>query len=161
MPRPRVYIETTIPSAYFESRTEPSVVRRRDATRKWWATAATRYELRTSAYVLQELGRGPADRTAAWIELLADVELLVAEKRVAGIVRAYIQHKLMPADPGGDAVHLALATHHRCDFLVTWNYRHLANPNKFRHIRQVNTGMGLFVPTIVTPEQLLGGEDEP
>jgi hypothetical protein len=39
-------------------------------------------------------------------------------------------YKLMPADPGGDAMHLALASYHKCDFLVTWNCRHLANASR-------------------------------
>jgi len=66
----------------------------------------------------------------------------------------------MPTDPAGDALHLALASYHKCDFLVTWNCRHLANANKFGHIRRVNTMLGLFVPTLVTPLGLLGGGDD-
>ena len=61
---------------------------------------------------------------------------------------------------GGDALHLALASYHKCDFLVTWNCRHLANANKFGHIRRVNTMLGLFVPALVTPLELFGGSDE-
>ena len=66
----------------------------------------------------------------------------------------------MPADPGGDALHLALASYHKCDFLVTWNCQHLANANKFGHIRRVNAMLGLFVPALVTPLELLGDSDE-
>ena len=46
------------------------------------------------------------------------------------------------------------------DFLVTWNCRHLANANRFGHIRRVNTMLGLFVPALVTPLELLGGRDD-
>ena len=41
-------------------------------------------------------------------------------------------------------------------FLVTWNCKHLANANKFGHIRRVNGILGLHVPTLVTPLELLG-----
>jgi hypothetical protein len=85
---------------------------------------------------------------------------LPIEPAIAEIVQAYIRHKVMPADPGGDALHLALASHHKCDFLVTWNCRRLANANKFGHIRRVNVLLGLFVPALVTPLELLGGSDE-
>jgi hypothetical protein len=44
----------------------------------------------------------------------------------------------MPQSPTGDALHLALASVHGCDFLLTWNCVHLANPNKLDHIRHVN-----------------------
>ena len=69
-----------------------------------------------------------------------------------------MRHHLMPGAQG-DALHLALASYHRCDFLVTWNCRHLANANKFGHIRRINVVIGLFVPAIATPLELLGGRD--
>ena len=50
---------------------------------------------------------------------------------------------------------LALASHYRCDFLATWNCGHLANASKFDHIRRVNGILGLFVPLLVTPLELL------
>lgn len=86
--------------------------------------------------------------------------LLPIETDIAVIVRAYLQHKLMPADPTGDGLHLALASYRKCDFLATWNCQHLANANKFGHIRRLNTLLGLFVPTIATPLELLGGPDD-
>jgi hypothetical protein len=79
----------------------------------------------------------------------------------AEAVEAYLVHKLMPNDPTGDALHLAAASFHRCDFLVTWNCRHLANANKFGHIRRVNSILGLGNPTLVTPLELLKEEDAP
>ena len=65
----------------------------------------------------------------------------------------------MPTDPTGDALHLALASFYRIDFLLTWNCKHLANANKFGHIRRINTRLGLYVPNIVTPLELLDDED--
>jgi hypothetical protein len=58
----------------------------------------------------------------------------------------------MPADPAGDALHLALASFHKC--------QHLANANKFGHLRRVNGLLGLYVPVLATPLELLGESDE-
>lgn len=160
MNKPRVYVETTIPSFYHETRTAPEIVARREWTRQWWAAAAKRYELVTSPAVLDELAAGPQERSADWLALVAGLPVLAVELAIAEIVQAYIQHKVMPADPAGDALHLALASYHKCDFLVTWNCEHLANANKFGHIRRVNTVLGLFVPVLVTPLELLGGSHE-
>ena len=66
----------------------------------------------------------------------------------------------MPKERLGDALHLALASYHKCDFLLTWNCRHIANANKFAHIRTINSRLGLFVPTLVTPMGLFE-EDTP
>jgi len=157
--KPRAYVETTIPSFYFETRTAPDIVARRDWTREWWDTAATRYELVIGASVLEELAGGLAQRSAERVALVRDLPVLPVQEAVLEVVQAYIAHKVMPADPGGDAWHLALASVYKCDFLVTWNCQHLANANKFGHIRRVNTMLGLFVPMLVTPLELLGGID--
>lgn len=160
MTKPRVYVETTIPSFYHEARTSPDVVARRDWTRQWWESAPDLYELVTSPAVLEELAGGLPERGAMRLDLVRDLPLVPIGPAVLEIVQTYINYKLMPADPGGDALHLALASYHKCDFLLTWNCRHLANANKFGHIRRVNTMLGLFVPALVTPLELLGENNE-
>ena len=92
--------------------------------------------------------------------MIANLPVVAIDASILEIVEAYIRHRVMPADPAGDALHLALASYHRCDFLVTWNCRHLANANKFGHIRRVNGLLGLLTPALVTPLELLGDDDE-
>jgi len=43
--------------------------------------------------------------------------------------------------------------------LVTWNCKNIANANKFDHIRRINGMLGLFTPELVTPFQLLEGNE--
>jgi len=109
---------------------------------------------------LDELERGDFDSRVDCLRLLHDLPVLAADPAVFEIVEAYIQHRVMPADPLGDALHLAFASYHRCDFLVTWNCKHLANANKFGHIRRVNSILGLFSPALVTPLELLGPSND-
>ncbi len=160
MIKPRVYVETSIPSFYCEMRTTPDVVARRDWTRQWWSDAAANYELVSSPAVIGELSLGIPERSAQRLALIETLPLLTIEDEIVEIVAAYIQHKVMPADPSGDALHLAIASFHKCDFLVTWNCQHIANANKFGHIRRINTLLGLFVPALVTPLELLGANHE-
>ena len=154
--KPTVYVETSIPSFYYEIRSEPEMVIRKQWTRQWWAQANDNYELVTSAGVLGELTRGNFPNQNDALQLISRLPLLPIEPVIAAIVQTYINHKLMPTDPGGDALHLAVASYYKCDFLLTWNCRHLANANKFGHIRRLNTLLGLFVPTLVTPLELIG-----
>ncbi len=158
--KPLVYIETSVPSFYHEVRTEPDMIARRDWTRTWWEVAVERHELVTSPAVIDELERGDYQKRQECIELVSRLPLLAIEEPVVEIVETYIARRVMPADPAGDALHLALASYHRCDFLVTWNCRHLANANKFGHIRRVNTLLGLYSPDLVTPLELQERDDE-
>ena len=150
-----VYIETSIPSFYYKMRADPAMMDRREWTREWWSLAPRQYELVTSPAVVDELERGDYPSRKECLELIARLPLLTIEPAVMDIVQTYIARQVMPADPAGDALHLAIASFHRCDFLVTWNCQHLANANKFDHIRRVNTLLGLYVPILVTPLELL------
>jgi hypothetical protein len=152
----KVYIETSIPSFYYEVRTEPDMVARRQWTRQWWDNFGPGYLLVTSVAVLDELYNGDYPNKDDVIELVSDLPLVAIEPAITEIVQAYIQRQVMPRDPVGDALHLALASYHKCDFLLTWNCQHLANANKFGHIRRVNSMLGLYVPLLVTPLELMG-----
>ncbi len=154
-----VYIETTIPSFYYEIRTEPEMVARRNWTREWWNDQRRHYQLVTSLATIEELERGDYPKKDQVTSLLDDVPILEISYEIIDIVDTYVKRKLMPADTKGDALHLALASFHGCDFLLTWNCKHLANANKFNHIRRINTLLGLFVPALITPFELLSWEE--
>lgn len=155
MTKPIAYVETTIPNFYYDTRPDPAMVARRIWTREWWNSAPEYYELLSSDVVVEELEAGTSERVSLRLELVNRLRLLKLSPLVAETVQVYLHHKLMPRNPEGDALHLALASHHQCDFIVTWNCKHLANANKFAHIRKINTMLGLSTPEIVTPEELL------
>ena len=159
-PMSRIYIETTIPSFYYEVRTDATLVARRQWTREWFDAAMDRDELVTSAAVLDELERGEFPGRADAIRMVSNLTPLQISDEIVGIVREYIARQLMPADPSGDALHLAIASYYGCDFLVTWNCKHLANANKFESIAVVNGILGLEVPALVTPLELIGDKND-
>lgn len=70
--KPSVYIETTIPSFYYEVRTAPEMIARRDWTREWWDHHRARYDVFTSEAVIEELeiGTFPGKTTRLpWLRL--------------------------------------------------------------------------------------------
>lgn len=155
----RVYIETTIPSFYHTLRTDAESVARMHWTRQWWAEYGSRFELFTSPAVILELQQGSTEKTAERPELISNLELLDINDAVERIVAIYIERRVMPNDPGGDALHLAITCYYELDVLLTWNCRHLANPNKMEHIQMVNRELGLPMPLLTTPLNYVGGDD--
>jgi hypothetical protein len=151
----KVYIETSIPSFYHNNRTESEMMVRRNWTREWWDNSRKYYDIVTSQAVLDELRGGHFPTQEHTINLLKDVPLVSIEPAISEIVQVYIQHRIMPNDPLGYALHLALASFHKCDFLLTWNCKHIANANKFTHIKRINVMLDLFTPMLVTPLELI------
>jgi hypothetical protein len=110
--------------------------------------------------VISELEETPSPKRDQVLALIAQLRILPYVPEIAEIVEVYFAHRLMPLEAQGDADHLALASFHKCDILVTWNCKHLANANKLGHIHRVNALLSLRTPALVTPLQLLETDDE-
>lgn len=155
---PSVYIETTIPSFYHESRQNAVAVAWRAATRAWWDHHRMRFEICTSAVTMKELTGAPIAKRLPALAMLNGVPMLDPPSRMGEIVAEYIKAKLMPRDSPADAAHVAMCALHGIDFLLTWNIKHLANPMKQRHLEAVHRRLGLDTPIIITPYALLPEE---
>ena len=151
-----VYIETTIPSFYLETRQDPRSIAWRDATRDWWDNHRGRYEIVTSSLVLRELRQAPAPKSESDG---SHAHRRTPARRDAGPDRDRGVLLGAPAAARECArrcpLHLAMASTHTIDYLLTWNIRHLANANKTRHLSVLNGRLGLPSPIITTPELLM------
>jgi predicted nucleic acid-binding protein len=155
-----VYLETSIFSFYYDERQQPEIIARRNWTRAFWELCKVNYAMFTSAATLSELNRGSKSHKDDALALAQSLPSYDSTDEIKAIVEVYVRQLVMPRDPLGDALHLALASFHKCDFLVTWNCAHLANANKFGHIRTVNAQLGLYTPALVTPLELMGKNPE-
>jgi predicted nucleic acid-binding protein len=152
MNKPTVYLDTTIPSYLFEER--PELQAFVQITQQWWTEERPNFEVYVSEETLIELNQGNYPNKAKVLESVSGLTILRLTPRIDEIVNVYIDHYLMPRKLQGDARHLAYASLHQINFLLTWNCNHLANANKKPHILTINTRLGLPLPEIVTPLQL-------
>ena len=70
-------------------------------------------------------------------------------------MQLYLENGVVPEAYLRDAAHVALATVHEVNYLVTWNCRHIANAFIIRKIMTLNNKLGLGMPIICTPEELM------
>lgn len=152
---PSVYIETTIPSFYYETREDPESVAMRNWTREWWDSERVRFECFTSAAVVDELESGNYPGKPETLQLVQGLPWLEVNAEIEEIVEVYLANYLMPNDSVGDALHLAIASFHKADYLLTWNCKHLANANKRHHVRRINERLRISTPEILTPMELI------
>ena len=156
---PTVYIETSIISFLRENpKAATDSILRQQMTRAWWDFHRERYELLTAQYVVDEASAGNTVFAAERLEYLAQIPLLPIGEDIDRLASEILSRAILPVDALLDALHIACAAVNRVDYLLTWNCKHLANANKFGHIRSVNVMIGLFVPLLVTPLELLGVE---
>ena len=90
------------------------------------------------------------------LELIAGLTVLDLTPDAETLADRILHSGLLPVTADGDAAHIALATVHKLDILLTWNCRHIANAAIVGRLRRLVETQGHTLPEIYTPEELLG-----
>ncbi|MCI5131721.1 MAG: PIN domain-containing protein [Candidatus Electrothrix sp. EH2] len=156
----RVYIETSVIS-YLTARPSKTIIgaAHQQLTQTWWKQRDN-YELVISQAVRQECAAGNAEAAQRRLVALKELDMLEVTEEMITLAEEMIARRLIPAKALEDALHIAVATLHHVDFLLTWNCRHIANPVIQEGIAEYLEQQGRFLPIICTPEELLGGMDD-
>jgi len=152
----RIYIESTIPS-YVVARPARDLLQaaRQQLTRDWWDFKRKRQDLFTSQIVLDEIAGGDAEMARQRLELVAQIKLLDLSDDAKALTKEILRSGILPPEADRDAAHIALATVHEMDILLSWNCRHIANAALQPRLRKLADALGYTLPVICTPEELL------
>lgn len=154
--KPKVYLETTVPSLLTAKPSRDVLVAgQQQATRDWWNERRQLYELYVSTLVMEEASRGDAEAAAARLRELRECAVLPYPTEAQELTRALLASGLIPANVEADAAHIAIASVHQMDFLLTWNCRHIANASIVEKLRAICQREGYPAPVICTPHELM------
>jgi predicted nucleic acid-binding protein len=151
-----VYIETTV-IGYLTSRPQKdlTVAGHQQTTREWWQTASDRFELLASQLVIQECAAGDQQAAEERMNAVAKLGLLPITADAERLANSLIRGHAVPETYPEDALHIALAAVHGVEYLVTWNFRHIANATVRSAIERICREAGYEPPIICTPEELM------
>jgi len=155
--RKRVYIETTIVS-YLTAKPSRDLIMaaHQEITREWWEHERGAFELRVSQFVLDEAGDGDPEAVTRRLAALQGIPVLADSPDARVLAKALVDQGLLPKIAGIDALHLAMATVHEVHVVMTWNCRHLANAAILGELGEFVRAKGYNMPTVCTPEELMG-----
>lgn len=158
--KPTLYVETTIPS-YLASRPSRDIIiaARQQTTHEWWNEERSRFKLYISQTVLIEVRVGNTGLAKLRASYFKDIEILPVAEEIERLAREYISVLGIPEKLALDALHLAYAVAYNLDYLLTWNCKHLAHGEIRRKLKRYNNAVGLDVPEIVTPDELMGRDE--
>lgn len=152
----KVYLETSAVS-YLTARPtgDPIAVAHQVVTRRWWKRRK-RFDLYCSQMVVAEAGDGDAAAARRRLAALRGIPLLQTTDAVERFATVVMKAANLPKNAAEDALHIALATVHGMDYLLTWNCKHIANAEIRNAVAAVTYGHGYGAPVICTPEELMG-----
>jgi predicted nucleic acid-binding protein len=152
-----VYIETSVVS-YLVARPSARTVAHQWHvwTKDWWRLRRPFFECVISEEVLREAAAGDPKASRQRLDALSTLTVLRRTQAVDDLAEAFLSAGAMPAKAKADAVHLAVATAHRVDYLLTWNLKHLANAEVWLRVRPLVEQRGYRMPMVCRPLQLMG-----
>lgn len=154
----KIYIETSVIS-FLAGRPSQNLLAAawQSITTDWWEKRRGLFDLYASVLVLEEAGRGDKEAAQRRLKSLENILLLAMTDSVMELSRKLLEQEALPKKATGDALHIALASVHNIDYLMTWNCRHIDNAETKPIIRSVIISNGYFCPEICTPQELMGG----
>jgi len=158
--KPRIYVETTIVSYLvgWLSRHDLYVAANQEYTRQWWAEQRAKFDLFASAVVVREARDGTTELASARLEYLREVTLLEVTSEAEQLKRELLREAVLPAKAELDALHIAVATVHGLDYLLSWNCRHIANAFTLPKVYAICRRAGYEPPFVCTPPELMEGQ---
>lgn len=152
-----VYIETSI-LGYLTARSTKNLIlaANMEITRDWWELRRDAFSLYTSEAVLAEVAQGDPEIADQRLKILRDFPLLALNQAVQGLAVQFLNHSNLPSKAKVDAIHIAAATVHGMDYLLTWNCKHIANAQIQGKLAEISLDCGYVLPVLCTPNELMG-----
>jgi hypothetical protein len=152
-----VYIETSI-LGYLTARSTKDLILAAniEITRDWWESCRNAFILYTSEAVLDEVAQGDAEIAAQRLEILRDFPLLALNQSAQDLAAQFLARSSFSPKARVDAIHIAAATIHGMDYLLTWNCKHIANAQIQGKLAEISLDFGYVLPILCTPNELMG-----
>ena len=153
--KPKVYVETSIPSYLTAWRSRDIVIAGNQETTKEWWDRRDDFELFISEFVLVEVASGAPEAAERRLTVLNGIPEIEITAEVELIAQRLLSQASLPSRARVDALHIASAAMGGMDYLLTWNCAHIANPAFRGRIETVIRSFGYEPPIICTPLELL------
>jgi hypothetical protein len=153
-----VYIESSVIS-YLTARPSRDLIvsAYQQITREWWETELEKYKCFISDFVIDEISRGDSESASERLKVVKEFKKIGLNETVLNLVKEYNKVLDIPSKAQLDLFHLAISVGNGMDFILSWNFKHIANAYVRETLYETNSRLNLRTPTICTPEELIGG----
>ncbi len=154
--KPKVYVETSVVS-YLTARPSRDILiaANQQVTQEWWQDRRPDFDICVSQLVAQEISTGDAEAVAKRQQTLADCDFLDITPEAVILAERLIEQNVIPRQAVEDALHIAVAAVSGMDYLITWNFKHIANAAMRANVELVCRLTGYEPPVICSPMELM------
>lgn len=151
MKKENLYLDTSVPSAYYDERTKE----RQEATIKFWKNVLPNYQVYVSVITIEELDNTKDETLKMKLKkLVKDFESLKINNTIEDLAKAYIDNNIFSEKYIDDARHVAIASFYEINYLISWNFEHLVKVKTRRLVNSVNILKEFGEIEIISPQEL-------
>jgi predicted nucleic acid-binding protein len=154
MKRNTIYLDTSVLNFFFE---EKDLEKANSTKELFREIREGRYQAFISDLVLKEIGKASVVKREKLLSLIRTYQLPLVEVNVEciGLSDKYMETKIFPPKYRDDGLHIAIATVHHIDVVVTWNLEHMVKLKTRREVKAINILEGYREIEICTPMEVI------
>jgi len=154
MVRNTIYLDTSVLNFFFEDKD----LEKANSTRELFREIRNgKFNAYISELVLREIGRTRGQKRERLLSLINTYKIpwLEVTPECIELTEKYMGRKIFPAKYRDDGLHIAIATVHQIDVVVSWNLRHMVKLRTRREVKAVNIVEGYKEIEICTPMEVI------
>jgi predicted nucleic acid-binding protein len=158
MKKLKIYLDTSVIS-HLDAPDVPD--KEADTKRLWEDITSGRYEVILSDVVFDEIVRCEEPKQSFMLSKIAEIDSQDVRKddESERLSALYFEIGGLPPKSKDDAMHIAVATVHDCDVILSWNFRHMVNLRAMKAVDAVNLREGYNPIRILSPAMILDEEE--
>jgi predicted nucleic acid-binding protein len=154
--KPKVYLDTSVISHLFQDE-KPEA---QEYTLEFWEMIKNgEFDIYISRVVLEEIEKAPSEKREQMFVAIAKINCTNIEitDEVKLVASTFINKGILPPKSVPDSLHIAAALSGGCDYLATWNMKHLANIKTNQGVRVITAMNNYKELHIEPPSMFIGG----
>ena len=154
----RLYLETTIFNFKFA---DDSPDKKEDTNKLFYEIGQGKYIPYTSDYVLQELLRAEEPKRTKMVDLIKqyNITFLEANENAELLADKYVSENIIPQKYKTDGIHIAMATIHDLDIIISYNFHHIVKLKTIIGTESINLREGYKKIGIYSPTEVIENDE--
>lgn len=148
----KIYLDTTLPNYVFNDHTPE---KQQIAKKLFQEISEDKFTAFISQVVADEIADATEPKRTTMLDLIANIPLLPLIPECRELAENYITRGIIPSSNKEDALHIAIATVHNMDVIVSYNFEHIVRLKTIKEVTAVNLIYGYKIPDIVFPEEVI------
>lgn len=158
MKKVKIYLDTSVISHLFAEDAPENMA---DTKKLWHQIQYGKFDVCLSETTLDEINECPEPKKSLMNQQLADISfsLFQVDGETEQLAERIIALGVLKQKNLDDCIHIAAAVLANCDYIVSWNFKHMVNVKTINGVRAITNLAGYRSIDIISPTMMIGDDE--